>query len=320
MKIVYNGELDSKTIKEVSGSTVIKLCEERPEVFYLDADLMSCIGTVAWGKQHPETAVDVGIAEANLVGVAAGMAAEGFKPIIHSFGPFISRRAFDQAFLSAGYAKNSMTILGSDPGVTAEYNGGTHMPFEDVALYREIPDSIVIDISDAAMFEDVLTQCIDIPGVKYLRFGRKTYPRIYEEGSHFEIGKAIELKPGKVLTIFVSGILVHEAMQAAEVLKNEGIDAAVVNIFTIKPIDIKAVSEYAKKTGAVLTVENHNYIGGLYSAVTDVLAKYCPVPADYVAVEDRFGEVGEIEYLQEVFGLTKENIVDKSIKLVKRKG
>lgn len=319
MKVVYNGQLDSKTIKEVSGNTVIKLCEERPEVFYLDADLMSCIGTVAWGKAHPETAVDCGIAEANLVGVAAGMAAEGFKPIIHSFGPFISRRAFDQAFLSAGYAKNSMTILGSDPGVTAEYNGGTHMPFEDVALYREIPGSVVIDISDAAMMEDILTQCVDMPGVKYIRFGRKTYPQVYEKGTRFEIGKAIELKAGTDVTIFVTGILVHEAMQAAKLLENEGINAAVVNMFTIKPIDKDAIVKYAESTGAILTVENHNYIGGLYSAVAEVLAKEFPVPADYVAVEDRFGEVGEIEYLQEVFGLTTENIVRKAKNLINRK-
>lgn len=317
MKTVYNGELDQKTIKEVLGAEIPRLCQNDPMVYYLDADLMSCIGTIPWAKSHPESAVDCGIAEANLMGIAAGMAAEGFKPIVHSFGPFISRRAFDQAFLSVAYAQNSVTILGSDPGVTAEYNGGTHMPFEDVALYRTIPGATVIDISDAAMMADVLEQCVNMPGVKYLRFGRKQYPSIYEEGTHFPIGKAIELRPGKDLTIFVTGILVHEAMQAAAILDQEGIQAAVVNIFTIKPIDEEAVVSYAKESGAVLTVENHNYIGGLYSAVSGVLSKQHPTRMDYVAVKDCFGEVGPIEYLQEQFGLTTEAIVQKARKLTR---
>ena len=158
MNIIYNGEKD-KAFKEVLGATIPRLCEEDDKVIYLDADLMSCIGTAKWAAAHPDRAIDCGIAEANMIGIAAGLSSVGFKPVVHTFGPFASRRVFDQVFLSGAYAKNSITIIGSDPGVCAAYNGGTHMPFEDMALYRAIPDAYVFDITDTAMLEDLLKQC-----------------------------------------------------------------------------------------------------------------------------------------------------------------
>lgn len=317
MRMIYTGENENKTLKQVMTETIPAICEKDPKVFYLDADLMSCLGLIEWSREHPDQAVDCGIAEANMVGIAAGMAIEGFKPIIHSFGPFISRRVFDQIFISGAYAGNSITVLGSDPGVTAEFNGGTHMPFEDVALYASIPGSTVIDITDNAMMPDVLKQCIDMPGIKYIRFGRKNYPAVYEEGTHFPIGKAIELKAGTDIAIFVTGFLTADALEAAKVLEEKGISVAVVNLFTIKPLDTEAIIAYAQKTKAVLTVENHNYIGGLYSMIAGVLSKHCPTKMDYVAVEDSFGEVGPIDYLKERFGLTADTIVNKAISLLK---
>lgn len=311
MKIVYNGEMDARAFKAILSETIPRLTAEDPNVIYLDADLMSCIGMLKWGMANPDHAVNCGIAEANMIGVAAGLAASGFKPIVHTFGPFASRRAFDQVFLSGGYAGNDMTIIGSDPGVCAAFNGGTHMPFEDMALYRALPGATVIDITDANMLISVLTQCKDRPGVKYIRVGRKNAAKVFADGEETPIGPAIPLREGRDAVIFAAGILVHEAMQAAQILAGEGIDAAVVNVFTVKPIDAETVKRYAAATGRVVTAENHNRYGGLYSAVCETLARERLACIDYVAVEDAFGEVGPQSYLQERFGLTAQHIVEK---------
>ena len=319
MKIVYDGSMDPRLCKAVLGETIPAMAAEDPDLIYLDADLMNCIGTAKWAAANPDRAVNCGIAEANMIGVAAGLASAGFKPIVHSFGPFASRRCYDQLFLSAGYAKNDITVIGTDPGVTATLNGGTHMPFEDVALYRALPGSTIIDVTDPAMLISVLHQCKDRPGVKYIRVGRKSYARVYEDGSELPIGKAVTLREGTDLVIFACGIMVHEALQAAAALEKEGISAAVLDMFTIKPLDAEAVVSWAEKTGAVVVAENHNRFGGLCSAVSEVLAERCPTPAAFVAVEDQFGEVGPQAYLQERFGLTAAHIEEAARSVLKRK-
>ncbi len=319
MKIVYTGELDKRLCKEVLGATIEKIVTEDPEAIYLDADLMSCAGTLKWGKQHPDRAIDCGIAESNMAGVAAGLAMAGYKPIIHSFGPFASRRCFDQIFLSGGYAKNDITVVGTDPGVTAAMNGGTHMPFEDVALYRVIPGSTVLEPSDPTCLESLLKQCVDLPGIKYIRVGRKQLAKVYEEGTELPIGKATVLRDGSDVTIFAAGIMVHEAMQAAASLEKQGISAAVVDCYSIKPLDTYTVTDMAIKTGAVVVAENANRHGGLYSAVLEVLAENCPVPAANVSVEDEFGEVGTQGYLQQRFGLTAAHIEAQAKAVIARK-
>ena len=319
MKIVYDGSMDPRLCKAVLGETIPAMAAEDPDLIYLDADLMNCIGTAKWAAANPDRAVNCGIAEANMIGVAAGLASAGFKPIVHTFGPFASRRCYDQLFLSAGYAKNDITVIGTDPGVTATLNGGTHMPFEDVALYRALPGSTIIDVTDPAMLISVLHQCKDRPGVKYIRVGRKSYARVYEDGSELPIGKAVTLREGTDLVIFACGIMVHEALQAAAALEKEGISAAVLDMFTIKPLDAEAVVAWAEKTGAVVVAENHNRFGGLCSAVSEVLAERCPTPAAFVAVEDQFGEVGPQGYLQERFGLTAAHIEEAAKSVLKRK-
>jgi len=319
MKIVYNGEMDKRLCKEVLGETIPAILESDPDAIYLDADLMSCIGTLKYGQQHKDRAIDCGIAEANMAGVAAGLAMAGFKPIIHSFGIFASRRCFDQIFLSGGYAKNDITVLGTDPGVTAAMNGGTHMPFEDVALYRVIPGATVLEPSDPTCLISLLKQCMDRPGIKYIRVGRKSMARVYEDGAELPIGKATVLREGTDVTIFAAGILVHEAMQAAASLEKQGISAAVVDCYSIKPLDEETVAAMAKKTGAVVVAENANRHGGLYSAVLEVLAENCPVPAANVSVEDEFGEVGTQGYLQQRFGLTAEHIEAQAKAVIARK-
>lgn len=319
MKIVYDGSLEEKTIRVFMGEFMPELLQSDSRLYYLDADLMNCINTLEWATEHPEKAENCGIAEANMMGIAAGMASEGFRPIVHSFGPFASRRAFDQVFLSAAYSQNPITVIGSDPGVTAEYNGGTHMPFEDMSLYRAIPGATVIDITDIAMLKDVLKQCADIPGVKYLRVDRKAPVKIYEDDSHFEYGKAIEIKEGTDVAIFACGMMVAEAIKASEILAKENISAAVIDAFTVKPIDKDAVLKAAKKCGAIVTAENHNRIGGLFSAVSELLAVEYPIPVDWVAVDDKFGQVGPMDYLQEQYNLTVDEIVRKVKAVIKRK-
>ena len=317
MNIVYTGKNDPRTFKEVASATIARLVEKDPDVIYLDADVMSCIGTLGWSKTHTDRAINCGIAEANMVGIACGLASAGFKPIIHSFGPFVSRRVFDQVFLSGGYAKNGITIIGSDPGVTAAFNGGTHMPFEDLAMYRAIPGATVFDIADPNMLESVLEQAVDLPGVKYIRTPRKLAATIYEQGEKLPVGKAITLREGTDAVIFASGIMVHEAMQAALQLEAEGISVEVVNVFTIKPIDAETIINSCEGKKAVLVTENHNKFGGLYSAVCEVIAGKVMANVGHVAVNDSFGEVGSLSYLQERFGLTASNIVSELKNLLK---
>ena len=210
-------------------------------------------------------------------------------------------------------------MLGSDEGISAAYNGGTHMPIEDVGLMRTIPNITVLDATDTAMFRDLLRQTKDMYGVFYIRFPRAITPKIYEDGSTFEIGKAARLREGNDVTIFCSGILVADALRAADMLAAEGITAAVSNIFTLKPIDRDAVIEAARNTGAIVTAENATVINGLGSAVCDVLAETIPTPVEKIGVPDRFGEVGSIDYLKRIFHMTAEDIVDAAKRAVARK-
>ena len=309
MKTIYTGEKDTRLYKSVLGEVIGEILKNDERAVYLDADLMSCIGTAKLPAQT-ERAIDCGIAEANMVGIACGMSAVGMKPIVHSFGPFASRRCYDQVFLSGAYAKNSITVIGSDPGVTAAFNGGTHMPFEDMALYRAIPGAIVVDVTDVTMLSAFLRQFQDQPGVKYLRVGRKESYPVYPEDYAFEAGKGAVLREGKDAVIVASGIMVHEALEAAKQLEADGVDAAVIDPVTVKPLDEALIRSYAEKTGCVVTAENHNKIGVLTSAVQ---AAVCGMALrfGYVAVEDVFGEVGPQPYLQEQFGLTAAHIVSE---------
>ncbi|MDD2561028.1 MAG: transketolase C-terminal domain-containing protein [Eubacteriales bacterium] len=318
-KIVYDGSNDPRTFKDVIGSTIISLLDNDPDVIYVDADLMSTIGTYKYHQEHPDRAINVGVSEANMMGVAGGLAAAGFKPIAHTFGPFASRRSYDQVFLSAGYAHNDITVIGTDPGVCAAFNGGTHMPFEDVALYRAIPTATIFDVTDTVMLEDILRQAVNLPGVKYIRVGRKSAAKVYDTGSRFQVGQAVKLRDGKDISIISAGIMVHEALQAAETLAKEGIEADVLDMFTIKPLDESALLESAHKTRAVLAAENHSKNGGLYAAVCETLSRELPTRANFVAVDDEYGEVGPQDYLQERYGLTADAIVARARELVNNK-
>lgn len=319
MKTIYTGATDPRTFKDLLGTMIPRMLDEDPNVIYLDADLMSCIGTAKYAKAHPDRAINCGIAEGNMAGIAAGLAAAGFTPICHTFGPFASRRCYDQVYLSGGYAKNGITMIGTDPGVCAAMNGGTHMPFEDVALYRAIPGATIIDATDTNLLEDVFPKLVKLPGVKYVRVNRKANDLVYEPGTKFEIGKGVVLREGADATIIAADIMVGKALKAAGLLAEKGIEVSVIDMFTIKPMDKALVAEYAAKTGAIIAAENHNRIGGLYGAVCECLGELKPVPVGCVAVEDEFGEVGPADYLAERFGLTVEHIVSEVEKTVARK-
>lgn len=304
MEIVYNGSKDTRMFNATLAATIDELMKEDDKVVWLDADLMGCSATA---KGEGDRYINCGIAEANMAGIAAGLSASGMKPYAHSFGCFASRRDFDQVFLAGGYARNPITMVGTDPGVTAAFNGGTHMPFEDMALYRAIPEATVYDITDIAMLIDTLRQVKDMPGVKYVRMPRKVSYPIYADGTVFTPGKGAVVREGKDALIVASGIMVREALEAAKTLAEEGIEAAVIDPVTVKPLDEELIREWAAKTGVVVTAENHNKIGGLTSAVESALIGM-PLKFGHVAVEDTWGEVGPLDYLRERFDLTCDHI------------
>ena len=312
--LIGKHEKDSRANRDGYVTAMQELMAADPKVCHVDCDLYNCINTAKLEKEFPKQTFNAGIAEADAMGIAAGLTATGRTVFMHSFGCFSSRRAYDQAFMSCAYAKLPVHVLGSDPGVCAAYNGGTHMPFEDMALYMAIPEAVVIDPTDYAMI-NCLTKKLAASGkFSFMRMVRKGIVKVYEDGSDFEIGKGVTLKEGKDVTIIASGIMVDEALKAEETLAAEGISAKVIDMFTWKPIDEELIVASAKETGAIVTAENHQVKCGLGSAVAQVVAKNTPVPMEMVGIEDRFGQVGAQNFLQEEYGLTAAHIVEAAKK------
>lgn len=289
------------------------------KIVVINCDLASSMGLTKFAKMYPERAFNVGIMESNGIGVSAGLAAAGFIPVFNSFAIFSTRRVYDQIFISCAYAGLNVKIVGGDPGVSATYNGGTHMSFEDVGLMRVMPGVRIFEATDAVMLKSLIPQMIAEYGVDYFRIARKNRVQIYEEGSEFKIGKAAVLKEGKDVTLIAGGLMVAEALTAADMLAAEGISARVADMFTIKPVDKECILESAEKTGAIVTAENHNIYNGLGSAVAEVLVENRPCPVERVGVPDRFGIVGEQDYLIKYLGLTAEVIREKAKKAISRK-
>jgi transketolase len=319
VRIAQKHETEKLAMRDAYCATLLNLATDNDKVVVLDADLMSSMGMTPFLAKYPEKTFNVGIQEANMIGVAAGLSATGLIPFAHTFGPFASRRCYDQIFLSVGYSKLNVRIVGSDPGITAAFNGGTHMPFEDMGILRNIPSITILEPVDTVMLKDLLVQTAGMYGLFYIRLLRKNAVKIYEEGSTFEIGKGVTLKEGKDVTIISTGIMVKEALDAAEKLETEGISARVINMFTLKPIDKELIIKTARETGAIVTAENHSIINALGSAVAEVLSENIPVQLERVGVKDLFGEVGPVAYLREKFELTAEEIVIKAKKAIARK-
>lgn len=319
MKLEYTGRMEQTPITEAFAKFLEKSLENDSTVAYVDADLMALIGVRDVWKKYPERVLNTGIMEANMIGVAAGLSLAGFKPYVHSFAAFAVRRAFDQIFTSVAYAKKTMHIIGSEPGVKQDFNGGTHMTFEDLAIMRTIPDIHIFDITDTTMLLKVLEQTRNMQGVFYYRVPMAEIVKVYGEESEMQIGKGNLLCEGTDASIIACGPLVAPAMEAAELLKNEGIRVRVVDMFTIKPLDEELVKDCVVKTGAIVTAENASVNGGLGEAVSRYVAENCPTFVKAVAVRDEFGEVGPESYLFKRFGFTSDNIAKKVREVVELK-
>ncbi|WP_062322897.1 transketolase family protein [Halolactibacillus sp. JCM 19043] len=299
-------EKDTVEMRQVYAETLLALATDDPTVVALEADLSSAITTTKIKDQLKDRYINVGIMEAEMIGAAAGLAVAGYKPFIHTFANFATRRVYDQVFLSLAYAKFDAVILGSDAGVTAEHNGGTHMPFEDLSLMRIIPGATVYEASDAVMLGALLRQGHKQPGLTYIRTIRKQATKLYDESETFETGSK-QLREGKDAAILATGIMVAEALAAADELATLGIDVSVVDMYQLKPIDEQAVLK-AAETGRIVTAENHNVIGGLGSAVAEVLAEKKPTKMTRIGVREKFGQVGTADWLKQEYGLTKTDI------------
>ena len=321
VKLIGEHKKDSRACRDGLALTLNEMMAEDKSICYVDCDLMGCINTKMLRKNYPDRAFEAGIAEANGAGVAAGLAATGKKVFYHSFGTFSSRRCYDQIYMSAAYAGLSVRVLGSDAGVTAAFNGGTHMPLEDAAMYLSIPETTVLDPADYDQLASITRQLVNVEGVSYTRFVRKGIIQVYGEGSEFEIGKGVVLheSDNDVATIITSGIMVDESLKAYEALQAEGINVRVIDMFTWKPLDEELVIKAAKETGAIVTAENHNVTCGLGSVVANSLAKNCPTVQEFVGVQDLFGQVGPQDFLMDTYGLRAANIVEAVKKAVSRK-
>lgn len=306
-------------MRKVFADSLVENMEKDERICVLDADLAKANGTVDIRKKFPDRAFDVGIAEQNLAAVAAGLSSYGMIPFIGSFTAFASRRMCDQIAISIVYAKQNVKIVGSDPGISAELNGGTHMSFEDMAVLRSLPGMVIFEPVDAMQLAKAMPQIIDYYGPVYIRLFRKVAPVVFNEDYKFDLFKADTLKEGNDVTLFATGIELLEALKAREILAKEGISAEVINIHTIKPIDKEAIVKSAKKTGAVVTCENHNVMGGLKSAVAEVLVEECPVPLKAIGVQDHFGEVASMSYLMKKYKMTAEDIVEAAKEVIKKK-
>lgn len=318
-KIVYDGSNGTKSLANIYADALRDMMRTNVNVVSLDADMMRAVGVDDVAKEFPDRAINVGIQEANMVSFGAGLSSLGKSVYMHTLAPFMTRRCFDQIFISCGYAKHPVVLFGSDPGVCARINGGTHMPFEDIAIMNTIPDAQIVDVSDPTMFNCLLHKAQDAKNVVYFRADRKYSKKIYSEDSEFDFGKGIVVKDGTDVTIITSGVLVEEAIKASAELDKKGVSAAVIDMYSIKPVDRNLIIKYAMKTGAIVTVDNHNTHGGLGDVVASVLSEECPTIMTKLAVNDKYGQVGSIEYLEEQYEIDCPAIIKASEKILNKK-
>ena len=295
------------------------LMKENEKIVVLDADLSKPDGIYPLFVEFPNRCFQVGIAEANMAGLCAGLSAYGYLPVMVTFAPFATRRVFDQIAVSIAYAKQRVIIVGTDPGITAELNGGTHMSFEDVSIMRSIPDMVVYDAVDDVQLGQAIRQLLNLDKNVYIRMPRKLRPTVFSDEYKYEFGKADVIKEGSDITIAATGIMVYEALEAAKLLTEEGINAEVISINTIKPIDEENILKSVKKTKCIVTCENNNINGGLYSAVTEVLCSNYPAICGAIGVYDEFGQVGKYSDLLKAYHLTPNDIVNKVKEIIKKK-
>lgn len=306
--------------RESYGSALAELGESNPDVVVLDADLCESTKTVYFKKRFPDRFFDCGIAEANMISVAAGLASCGKIPFCSSFAMFAAGRAFEQIRNIVGYPHLNVKIGATHAGITVGEDGATHQCLEDLALMRAIPGMTVISPADDTEARAAVAAAAAMDGPVYLRFGRYGVPVLFDPADyHFEIGKGILLAPGSDVTLIATGIMVDAALSARNLLANVGISAEVIDIHTVKPIDRELIVASAARTGAVVTCEEHNIIGGLGSAVCEILCETLPAPVERVGIQDVFGRSGKVPELLELYGLTPSAIARKAEAVVARK-
>lgn len=309
--------MSNMEFRQVLVNQLRELMKKDESICILDADLAKPIGTYNLYKEFSNRCFNVGIAEANMVGVAAGLSACNLKPNVFSFAPFVTRRVLDQIMISVCYAKQNVKIWGTDPGITAEVNGGTHMSFEDIGCLRSIPTLTIFDVVDDVQLEQAIEQIENYDGTMYIRMPRKTRPTVYNKDYKFKLFKADVLNEGKDITIIASGTLVYEGQLAVEELKQHGINAELISANFIKPLDKDTILKSIKKTNKVITCENHNVIGGLHSSICELCCKEYPVRIEAIGVQDQFGQVGKYQELLEAYNMTYKDIVNKAIEMLK---
>ena len=303
-----------KATRQSYGEALLELGKENKNIVVFDADLSTATKTNIFAKEFPERFYDMGIAEQNMISTAAGMSTCGKIPYASTFAVFAAGRAYDQIRNSVCYPKLNVKICATHAGVTVGEDGATHQMIEDISLMRTLPNMIVLSTSDDVQTKWAVKEISKINGPVYLRLSRLATPIIYGENQKFEIGKAVQIGEGTDATIFATGVTVSEAIRAQEILENKGIKVRVVDIHTVKPIDKDMVIKCAKETKKLISVEDHNVIGGLGSAISEVLTEEYPVKLVRMGINDTFGKSGKAIELMQYFGITAENIVEKVVK------
>ena len=310
---------DKKATRESYGMALAEL-GEKYDIVVMDADLSKSTKTDTFKKKFPERFINTGIAEGNMLSTAAGIATTGKVVFASSFAMFAAGRAFEQIRNSIGYPHLNVKIGATHAGISVGEDGATHQCLEDIGIMRTIPGMVILNPADHVEAMAAVEAAVKYDGPVYLRFGRLPVPQIYDENTYkFEIGKGVQLAEGTDATIVATGLMVPYALEARELLKNDGIDAAVINIHTIKPIDREIIENAAKKTGAIVAAEEHNVNGGLGSAVAEVLCETCPVPMLRVGTQDVFGKSGKPYELLKEYGLSAENIAEQVKKAIAMK-
>lgn len=309
-----------KAIRDVYGETLAQLGHENKDIVALEADVGSSSKSIVFGKEFPQRYFNVGVAEANMVAVAAGLATTGKIPFANTFAAFMVLRAADPVRSLVAYTKLNVKLAGTYAGLSDSYDGASHHAIADIAFMRALPNMTVISVSDPVEAELATRAAAAFKGPVYLRLSRAEVPVVLDKASYdFTIGKGVTLVDGGDLTIVATGYMLIKALEAAQMLAAQGIKARVVNIHTIKPIDRELLIACARETGAIVTAEEHNVFGGLGSAVSEVLATNCPVPIEFVGIEDTFTESGDYEKLLAKYGLSADNIVARAQKVLRRK-
>ena len=301
---------DKMATRQAYGKALVELGAKKPELVVMDADLSKSTMTAEFGKTSPERFFNMGIAEQNLYGAAAGLALSGKVVCASTFAMFATGRAFEIIRNSIGYTKANVKICATHAGITVGEDGASHQTFEDIALMRTIPGMTVINPSDGVSAKKLLEQAVEMYGPCYVRLGRAAVPVFYDESADITLGRANTIREGKDVTVIATGIMVNEAFIAAEKLAEEGIDVRVIDIHTIKPIDSDAIIKAAEETKAIVTAEEHSIVGGLGSAVAEVVVKSAPVRMAMVGQQDTYGESGKPDQLKEKYGMTSADIIN----------